>query len=550
MKKVIFAVLLFVCILALAGCGMGRMPGVHPAQVEMNSTNAPNTTAKAEEATQAAEPITESAVETTVAKKPLLGIIADSSAELTDQDVMDICAECGLSYDSFDGHISYQIDETNNYQAGAENLIDCGCTTLILAARGSADATDEITYDYPDITLYVTEAAKFRKEITDVDPAELPESLKHFFVWFNLGNDTDDDSQYHREFDSSNLDSCYNTLVGSIVHEAPCVNLYLYPFYDYKQDWTSQSDPLGKIKYGYVSYTKEQIIWVMKNIFHISDDEIDGMFEAAYSSEDYLYEYEAEGTMRLYNFLWGHGDPGWTVTFVDARFDGEKYYIVYYLHGIYSAGGDLSCRKFYAEVSEIEYEGNKYWSIYRHTENIPDLPAPTNGENVDVFEMFEGDYNFTWFVGGRVTDIELKSDGTFTGRFDDVEGYERGDGYDGTTYISIFNGRFSNPKRINYYTYSFELSDIEYEIKPGTETIEEVDWDPNYKMRIEYTDAYGLEETKTIYAYISGTPTVLLYGPPMAWIGGSESSTRYDTNVSYRCLFSPESESFWIESKP
>lgn len=137
MKKVIFAVLLFVCILALAGCGIGRKPGVHPSLFEVNSR-------------------TESAVETTIANKPLLGIIAGNSAELTDQDVMDICAELGLSYDSFKGHIS---DETNNYQTAAANLINYGCKTLIFAAKGSADVAKEIRYYY-DVQVYVTEAAK------------------------------------------------------------------------------------------------------------------------------------------------------------------------------------------------------------------------------------------------------------------------------------------------------------------------------------------------------------------------------------------------------
>ena len=294
--------------------------------------------------------------------------------------------------------IEYDLDKTKNLptetyyvEASYENIDGKNYWTLF---RHTLDVPDSMKEYMKESSQTKTDQPKTEKNvvITDVDPSELPESLKDFLILINYGFHSDDDSQYHREFDSSNLKSCYNTFVGCVAKHGSCVDLPSYPFYDYKEDWTHQSDPLGKIeKMGYVSFTKEQIIWVMKYIFHVSDNEIDGMFEAAYSSEDYLYEYETDGTKRLYNWLAGIGGSVCTVSYENVRFDGEKYYIVYSHHTITYVKG-VEPQKFYAEVSEVEYEGKKYWSLYRNTETIPDLPKITDtSSNADSSDADSSD---------------------------------------------------------------------------------------------------------------------------------------------------------------
>lgn len=441
--------------------------------------------------------------------------------------------------------------ETYYVEAGYENIDGQSYWTLY---RHALEAPDFMYQSLDELNGTVESASaaaptEEAKKIVDVDPSELPDSLKNFLVLINYGLHTDDNSKYHHEFDSSNLESCYDTLVGCIATHGSCVNLTDYPYYDYKEDWTAKSDPLGKIeKMGYVSFTKEQIVWVLKNIFHIADESIDGLFEAAYSSEQYLYEYEDDGTIRLYNWLSGIGGSLNTVAYEDVRFDGERYYIVYD-HFFDGYKKDAEAQVYYAEVSEIEFEGRKYWTLYKNTEKIPELQELTEEfDNSSVFALFEGGYTFCSGVGFWSSHIELHTDGTFTGEYHDSNMGESGDGYDATIYQSEFSGRFVNPKKINAYTYSFELDEIVYKNEVGKEEIESLG--NNVRRRIVYSEAYGLNHgTKTIYAYTSDAPVSVLPEGFMSWVGHLRGDNKYKSNLVNKCLYAVEPEFGWIGPK-
>lgn len=216
----------------------------------------------------------------------------------------------------------------------------------------------------------------------------------------------------------------------------------------------------------------------------------------------------------------------------------------------------------YIEVAEKEIDGEKYWTIYRHTKNIPELPAVTASNGTDkadttqssdeeIFSMFEGNYLFTSGVGAWSTQLELKSDGTFTGEYHDTDAGARGDGYDATLYLSKFSGRFKNPQKINSYTYSFKLDEIKYENEPDTEEIgDPYDSGGKVKVLIKYSSAYGLNGSDTVYAYTPLAPVSELPEAFMSWVDRlRDNSTCNNAELSYKCLFAVETEQGWLGEK-
>lgn len=385
--------------------------------------------------------------------------------------------------------------------------------------------------------------------IYDIEPSELPDSLSEFLQIFDFGYGTKNEG---REYDCENLDNISDKLLERIVGNPRVVDLEQYPGGDSKSSFTPNLDPLDKFPkgqgWGYIAVPKEKVIWTMKNIFNVQENQIESVLQTSMKTNPDIYEYEENGTTYLYNKIGGLGGPGYNITYQTVRYDGEKYYFIYDCSDAVQYDG-ASTVTYYAEMSEKEIDGVKYWSMYRHTEHIPDLPEPTNEKKTDVFKMFEGGYAFTSGAGYWSSHIELKADGTFTGEYHDQNAGESGNDYDGTTYVSSFSGSFSNPKKINSYTYSFELEEIQYENTPGTEKIEAIGGNSDYKMRTVYSEAYGLSGARTFYAYTADAPVSNLPEELMSWVGHLRNKeTRNNTNLSYKCLYAVEKEWGWIGS--
>lgn len=403
----------------------------------------------------------------------------------------------------------------------------------------------EGTVKSQQVTTYESTTEK-SKTIYDIDPSELPENLTEFLQVFDFAYFSEN---MEREFKCDEADKIYDSFVKRIVGNPTMVDLKLYPGGNSKSSFESNSDPLNKYPngWGYIAVPKEKTIWIMKNVFNIPESKIDGMIKAAMQNDPDLYEYEENGTVFLYNKIGGVGGPGYDISFETVRYDGEKYYFVYDCSDAVQYDGAKTVT-YYAEMELKKTDGLEYWSLYRHTENIPALPEPTNEDKVDVFKMFAGSYTFTSGVGYWSTQLELKADGTFTGQYHDQNAGESGNGYDGTTYVSTFSGRFINPKKINSYTYSFELSEIKYDKTPGTEEINAMG-NSDYKMRTVYSEAYGLKGAKTIYAYTEDAPVSKLPEGFTSWVEHLRNKeTKNNTKLSYKCLYAVEPECGWIGS--
>lgn len=135
-------------------------------------------------------------------------------------------------------------------------------------------------------------------------------------------------------------------------------------------------------------------------------------------------------------------------------------------------------------------------------ETVPE-PEPESPSEGDAFlESLSGTYMFCSGAGGWSTDLELASDGSFTGVYHDSEmgaaDPEKFPG--GTVYICNFSGQFARPVRIDETTWSVEIASLELE-HPADETEEIIDG-----VRCIYSEPYGLEGTETMTVYLPDTP--------------------------------------------
>ena len=202
-------------------------------------------------------------------------------------------------------------------------------------------------------------------ELEAVDPSTLPESLSRFLMQFNFGYFTTEGT---REYDCS---APNQRLISLIAGNGSCVSLSLYPAVDVEENWNAESDPLSRYEYGsYISFNEAGVLRVAEQIFHVDPDSIPQLLQSALDSSSTLYEYEQDGETRLCNFLGGVGGPGFEILYNTVKTDGERYYIIYDCQ-IQGMPGDKET--YYAEMSEITVDGVSYWTMYRHTEELPNL---------------------------------------------------------------------------------------------------------------------------------------------------------------------------------
>lgn len=122
-------------------------------------------------------------------------------------------------------------------------------------------------------------------------------------------------------------------------------------------------------------------------------------------------------------------------------------------------------------------------------------------------------FDFASGAGGWCTELVMKEDGTFTGNFHDSDMGSTGEGYpNGTLYLSSFKGKFSNPVKVNDYTYKMQLEQIETtDEKEGEEIVDGVKY-------IYSGGAYGLDNAKDVLIFLPGAPIKELPEGFLDWI--------------------------------
>ncbi len=129
-----------------------------------------------------------------------------------------------------------------------------------------------------------------------------------------------------------------------------------------------------------------------------------------------------------------------------------------------------------------------------------------------TFADTEGwEFYFSSGAGAWYTALNIHSDGTFDGHYQDADMGDIGDGYpNGTLYYCDFYGRFTEPVKVNNMTYAFRIADISYPYGSGEQIID--------GTRYIYTSAYGLDGAENLYIYLPGSPTAALPGDFAGWV--------------------------------
>lgn len=182
------------------------------------------------------------------------------------------------------------------------------------------------------------------------------------------------------------------------------------------------------------------------------------------------------------------------------------------------------------EMSEMPESQISEEAAVEDTENIAENVESTEeneteeeeGKISEVAESKEAAFSFAEFenlefyfasgAGGWRTVMQIENDGSFYGQFSDSDMGSVGEGYpNGTVYLSEFEGKFTEPVKVNDYTYSMEVEEINYGEKFDTEEI--IDG-----ILYCYGDAYGLAGAEEILIYLPGAPTNELPEAYMSWV--------------------------------
>lgn len=206
---------------------------------------------------------------------------------------------------------------------------------------------------------------------------------------------------------------------------------------------------------------------------------------------DYVYEYEADGRE------------------VDEKAHAQK---VSELEA--NTAAVLSCSEYCGDFAEnfVSRNGCPAMTCAEAIDCLRGL-AGTAWEKVqgepdpDLFSQIPSVYVFSSGMGAWSTDISIAEDGSFTGSYHNMDIAMNTDEYDILEAVSEFSGRFSTPRKINDYTYVFELEDLTYDGVMGSEEIG-YPYGDDTQVRTLFVPAYGIEGCTTFYLYMKDAPTV------------------------------------------
>lgn len=143
-------------------------------------------------------------------------------------------------------------------------------------------------------------------------------------------------------------------------------------------------------------------------------------------------------------------------------------------------------------------------------------PADGAAIESELFSQMPDTFYFMSGAGAWSTELYLQEDGAFTGVFHDSDmGFADPQRYpNGTVYICEFNGVFTQPEKIDDYTYSVHVQALEYDA-PETESIVE-------GIRYITSTPYGLDDVDEVLIYLPGYPVENLSEEVFSWVRSAE----------------------------
>ena len=169
---------------------------------------------------------------------------------------------------------------------------------------------------------------------------------------------------------------------------------------------------------------------------------------------------------------------------------------------------------FYGLYSEARLAGFRGDPVQ---EPSADPDAAQTGADPLFSQLKDLEFYFSSGAGGWRTILHIDGYGSFSGTYSDSD---MGSGENGIHRIQMrcdFSGQFTQPVRVDDYTYSMRIDHIEYEKEAGTEEV--IDG-----TQYCYTDPYGLEDAEDILIYLPGAPLGQLPQEFRSWVGYSENT--------------------------
>lgn len=145
-------------------------------------------------------------------------------------------------------------------------------------------------------------------------------------------------------------------------------------------------------------------------------------------------------------------------------------------------------------------------------------------------------FYFSSGVGAWGTGLSIYEDGSFEGSYHDSDMGDIGEGYPhGTVYVSDFSGQLSEPEKVNEYTYSAAILDMELEEQAGTSEI--ID-----NIRYVYSNPHGLDGAERVLFYLPGAPLAELPQEFLTWVRYYDLSATEDTTLPFVGLYNEAGE--------
>lgn len=167
---------------------------------------------------------------------------------------------------------------------------------------------------------------------------------------------------------------------------------------------------------------------------------------------------------------------------------------------------------------------------------VQGLPALAS-EDFSFARLSDLTFVFSSGVGAWGTTLTICGDGSFEGTYSDSDMGDSGEGYpNGTVYLSEFQGRFSEPSKVNDYTYSVKIQEMTLAEDVGTSQI--IDG-----TRYVYSEPYGLDGAEELLFYLPGAPLAELPEAYRSWVGYYDLSAAEVTELPFTGLYNAAAES-------
>ena len=150
-------------------------------------------------------------------------------------------------------------------------------------------------------------------------------------------------------------------------------------------------------------------------------------------------------------------------------------------------------------------------------------------ETFSFSELANLQFRFSSGAGGWATLLVIHADGSFSGEYSDGNLGMEGEGYHATMSQCEFNGRFTQPVKVNEYTYSMKICQLDYARKAGEEEIKD-------GVLYCYVDPYGLDGAEEILIYLPGAPLAELPEEFRSWVGYYDLSYTTDIELPFYAL--------------